>query len=50
MGSINTPDFIKGFSVDDLQNGGMIQGKVGDEEVILARHSRLKVLPIRPSE
>ena len=39
MGSINTPDFTKGFPVDDLQNGGMIQGKVGDEDVILARHA-----------
>lgn len=39
MGSTTTPDFTKGFSVDDLQNGGMIQGKVGDEDVILARHA-----------
>jgi nitrite reductase/ring-hydroxylating ferredoxin subunit len=39
MGSINTPDFTKGFPVDDLQNGGMIQGKVGDEDVILSRHA-----------
>jgi hypothetical protein len=32
MGSINTPDFTKGFPVDDLQNDGMIQGKVGNED------------------
>lgn len=39
MGSTNTPDFTKGFPVDDLQNGGMIQGRLGDEDVILARHA-----------
>ena len=39
MGSTNTPDFAKGFAVEDLQNGGMIQGTVGDEDVILARVS-----------
>src|SRR5260370_18347312 len=39
MGSINTRDFTKGFPVDDLQNDGMIQGKVGNEDVILARHA-----------
>ena len=39
MASMNTPDLTKGFPVDDLQNGGMIQGKVGDEDVILARHA-----------
>ena len=38
MGSINTPDLTKGFPVLDLENGGMIQGRVGDEDVILARH------------
>ena len=37
MGSINTPDFTKGFPVDGLPNGGMIQGKLGDEDVVLAR-------------
>jgi apoptosis-inducing factor 3 len=37
MGSRNTPDFAKGFAVEDLQNGGMIQGSVGGEDVILAR-------------
>jgi apoptosis-inducing factor 3 len=39
MGSTNTPDFTKGFPVDDLQNDGMIQGRLGDEDVILARHA-----------
>jgi NADPH-dependent 2,4-dienoyl-CoA reductase/sulfur reductase-like enzyme/nitrite reductase/ring-hydroxylating ferredoxin subunit len=39
MGSTNTPDFTKGFPVDDLQNGGTIQGRLGDEDVILARHA-----------
>jgi len=39
MGSNDNPDFTKGFPVDDLQNGRMIQGKVGDDDVILARHA-----------
>jgi NADPH-dependent 2,4-dienoyl-CoA reductase/sulfur reductase-like enzyme/nitrite reductase/ring-hydroxylating ferredoxin subunit len=39
MGSMNTRDLTKGLSVDDLQNDRMIQGRVGDEEVILARHA-----------
>ena len=39
MGSTNSPDFTKGVRADDLQNGGMIQGRVGDEDVILARHA-----------
>ena len=39
MENRNTVDFTKGFPVDDLQNGGMIQGKVGDDDVILARHA-----------
>jgi len=38
MGSSDTPDFTKGFLVDDLQDGRMIQGRVGDEDVLLARH------------
>jgi len=38
MGNPNTPDFTEGFPVDELQTGGMIQGRVGDEDVILARH------------
>jgi NADPH-dependent 2,4-dienoyl-CoA reductase/sulfur reductase-like enzyme/nitrite reductase/ring-hydroxylating ferredoxin subunit len=39
MASTNTPDLTKGFPADGLQNGGMIQGKVGDEDVILARQA-----------
>jgi apoptosis-inducing factor 3 len=39
MGSTNTPDFTKGFPVSDLENGRMVQGKVGDEDVVLARHA-----------
>jgi hypothetical protein len=39
MASTNAPDFTKGFPADDLQNGGMIQCRVGDEDVILARHA-----------
>lgn len=39
MGSTNTPDFTRGFPVDDLKSGGMIQGRAGDEDVILARHA-----------
>src|SRR5215472_9756398 len=38
MEATGTPDFTKGFPVDDLRNGEMIQGKAGDEDVILARH------------
>jgi NADPH-dependent 2,4-dienoyl-CoA reductase/sulfur reductase-like enzyme/nitrite reductase/ring-hydroxylating ferredoxin subunit len=38
MGNTNTPDLAKGFSVEDLHDGGMIQGKVEDEDIILARH------------
>jgi hypothetical protein len=56
MEGTSTRDFTKGFPVDDLQNGGMIQGKVTDEDVILARHadeffcrrSRLYALPWSP--
>jgi nitrite reductase/ring-hydroxylating ferredoxin subunit len=39
MGSTNTPDFANGFAAEDLQNGGMIQGSIGGEDVILARIS-----------
>lgn len=39
MERTNTPDFTKGFPVDDLQNGRMVQGKVGDDDVILARQA-----------
>ena len=31
-------DFGNGVAVDRLPDGGMLQGKVGDEDVILARH------------
>lgn len=37
MGDTNAPDLTKGFPVDGLRDGGMIQGKVGDEGVMLAR-------------
>jgi nitrite reductase/ring-hydroxylating ferredoxin subunit len=37
MESPNTPDFTGGFPVDHLRNGAMIQGRVGVEEVVLAR-------------
>ena len=39
MENTNLPDLTQGFPVDGLQDGGMIQGKVGDEDVILARHA-----------
>jgi apoptosis-inducing factor 3 len=39
MGSTDSPDFTKGFPVNDLEDGRMVQGKVGDEDVILARHA-----------
>jgi apoptosis-inducing factor 3 len=39
MERTNSPDFTKGFPVDDLQNGRMVQGKVEDDDVILARHA-----------
>src|SRR5579862_9299138 len=39
MGTATIADLTKGIPVDDLRNGGMIQGKVGDEDVILARHA-----------
>ena len=38
MESSSSLDFMKGFLADDLQDGGMIQGRIGDEDVILARH------------
>jgi nitrite reductase/ring-hydroxylating ferredoxin subunit len=37
MAEAAVPDFTSGFPVDRLPNGTMIQGKVGGEEVILAR-------------
>jgi len=39
MGNTNHLDFTKGFPLDDLRDGGIIQGKVGDEDIILARHA-----------
>jgi apoptosis-inducing factor 3 len=39
MESTNTPDLTKGFAVNDLQDGRMVQGKVGDEDVILTRRA-----------
>jgi len=39
MGSTNIPDLTSGFPVDNLPIGGMIQGKVGDDDVILARQA-----------
>lgn len=37
MENTNVPDLTNGFPVDGLPDGAMIQGKVGDEDVILAR-------------
>src|SRR6516225_5461752 len=34
----NPPDLATGYPAGDLQDGRMIQGRVGDEDVILARH------------
>jgi NADPH-dependent 2,4-dienoyl-CoA reductase/sulfur reductase-like enzyme/nitrite reductase/ring-hydroxylating ferredoxin subunit len=39
MENANVADLTKGFPVERLQNGAMIQGKVGDDDVILARQS-----------
>lgn len=39
MESTNTRDFTQGFSIQDLKNGEMIQGRVGDEDVLLARQA-----------
>jgi apoptosis-inducing factor 3 len=39
MENTNITDLTKGFPVEGLQNGAMIQGKVGDEDVILARQA-----------
>jgi NADPH-dependent 2,4-dienoyl-CoA reductase/sulfur reductase-like enzyme/nitrite reductase/ring-hydroxylating ferredoxin subunit len=39
MESASTPDLTNGFQVDHLKNGEMIQGRVGDEDVILARQA-----------
>jgi NADPH-dependent 2,4-dienoyl-CoA reductase/sulfur reductase-like enzyme/nitrite reductase/ring-hydroxylating ferredoxin subunit len=37
MESVAAPDFGKGISLDRLSDGGMLQGNVGGEDVILAR-------------
>ena len=37
MEKVIAPDFASGVAVDDVPDGGMLQGKLGDEEVILAR-------------
>lgn len=39
MESAKAPDFTKGIPLEDLKNSEMVQGKVGDEDVILARHA-----------
>jgi len=39
MENTKNVDLTKGFPVDGLQNGAMIQGKVGDDDVILARQA-----------
>src|SRR5580765_8180432 len=31
------PDFAAGIAIDTLPDGGMLLGRVGDEEVVLAR-------------
>ena len=37
MDKVNAPDFASGVAVDSVPDGGMIPGKMGGEEVILAR-------------
>jgi len=37
MDRVTAPDFAGGVAVDSVADGGIIQGKVGDDEVILAR-------------
>lgn len=39
MEDTTIPDLTTGFPVGDLNDGAMIQGKVGEEDVILARHA-----------
>ena len=39
MEDTSTSDLTKGFPVADLKDGAMIQGKVGEEDVILARRA-----------
>ena len=38
MDKVVAPDFASGVAADSVPDGGMIQGKVGGEAVILARH------------
>jgi apoptosis-inducing factor 3 len=40
MESKAAPDFTTGVPIDRVPDGGMIQGKVGDEDVILVRRGR----------
>lgn len=37
MPTTNVPDLTKGFPSDGIPDDGMIQGKVGDDDVVLAR-------------
>ena len=37
MEKVIAPDFASGVAGDDVPDGGMLQGKLGDEDVILAR-------------
>src|SRR6516165_2888441 len=37
MEKVKAPDFASGVAGDDVPDGGMLQGKLGDEDVILAR-------------
>ena len=41
MGSTNSnnPDFTQGFPIDGLHDGEMVQGKIDDQDVILARRA-----------
>ena len=39
MASVVVPDFAAGVAVDRVADGGMIQGKVGGENVVLVRRT-----------
>jgi len=39
MENTNLPDFTKGFPIADLRDGEIVQGKVGEDDVILARRA-----------
>lgn len=39
MENVNIPDLSQGFPANALQDRGMVQGKVGEEDVIVARHA-----------